>query len=55
MDNFATHFGPANRLDTVNMLGQEIDVSSRALDHGKGIELLSESNPLPIYRLCWPS
>lgn len=48
MNSFDTFLAPANMLPWVNTLGQEIYVSHKDLDHGKGTELYSESNPLPI-------
>lgn len=50
MNTFATHFGPPNHIEMVNMVGPEIFVSPKVLDHGQGVELRSESNPLPVCR-----
>jgi hypothetical protein len=47
---FKTYDAPANDLRFANTRGLPIYVSPRFLDHGEGIELKSESNPLPICR-----
>ncbi len=47
---FRTYNAPAHDLRFVNTKGNEIYVSPRILEHGEGIELKSESNPLPIVR-----
>lgn len=48
MDTFKTHFAPANHIAMVNTVGTEVFVSPEVLKHGAGVELKSESNPLPI-------
>lgn len=48
MSTYATNDGPANNIGMVNMPGVEVYVSPKVLDHGEGIELKSESNPLPV-------
>jgi Phage major capsid protein E len=50
MNMFRTFDGPANDLRFVGEVGAEIYVSPKILDHGKGIELVSESNPLVVCR-----
>jgi hypothetical protein len=50
MNMFRTFDGPANDLRFVGEVGAEIYVSPKILDHGKGIELASESNPLAVCR-----
>jgi hypothetical protein len=50
MNMFRTYDGPANDLRFLGEIGQEIYVSPKFLDHGKGIELESESNPLAVCR-----
>lgn len=50
MDTFKTHFAPADDLRFVNTPGEEVYISPRILDHGKGVEFLTESNPLAICR-----
>ncbi len=47
---FRTYNAPAHDLRFANTKGNEIYVSPRILPHGEGIELKSESNPLPIVR-----
>lgn len=47
---FRTYNGPAHDLRQVNQLGSEVYISPKFLDHGEGIELKSESNPLTICR-----
>jgi hypothetical protein len=47
---FQTYDGPAHDIRYVNTRGQPIYISPKVLDHGQGIELLSQSNPLPIVR-----
>lgn len=48
MDTFNTFFAPPDTLEGANKPGDNIFISPKALDHGKGIELWSESNPLAI-------
>lgn len=50
LDTFVTYFAPANDIRYVNQMGQEVYVSPKILDHGEGVELKSESDPLPICR-----
>lgn len=49
-DSFKTYNAPPNVIQMVNKPGIKIYVSPKILDHGKGIELFSESNPLPVCR-----
>jgi hypothetical protein len=48
MSTFATYDAPPNHLERVNRPGLEVFISPKVLDHGEGVELKSESNPLPI-------
>lgn len=48
MDTFETWDAPANDIRVVNQPGQEIAISPKVLDHGEGVELKSESNPLAV-------
>lgn len=48
MDTFKTWFAPADTMQTLNAPGDQVFVSSEVLDHGKGIDLWSESNPLAL-------
>jgi len=47
---FRTYFAPADDLRTANTRGNAVHISPKFLDHGEGIELKSQSNPLPICR-----
>lgn len=47
-DTFKTFFGPAHHIAMVNTAGAEVFVSPEILKHGLGVELLSQSNPLPV-------
>ncbi len=42
--------GPAHDLREVNRPGAAVYISPKILDHGEGIELKSQSNPLPVIR-----
>ncbi|MCP4161572.1 MAG: major capsid protein [Deltaproteobacteria bacterium] len=49
-DLFVNYYAPANHLDYVNTLGQELySWEYKALD-GKSLQFVSESNPLPLCR-----
>ncbi|MBI1202549.1 MAG: hypothetical protein GC182_08565 [Rhodopseudomonas sp.] len=48
MNTFRTYFAPANDLRFVNQTGQELYVSPKILEHGQGVELKSESDPLAV-------
>lgn len=48
MKTFKTFDGPVNNIAMANMPGVEVYVSPKVLDHGEGVELKSESNPLPV-------
>lgn len=48
MQTFGTYFAPANHVQAVNSIGEQIYISPKILDHGQGVELRSESNPLPL-------
>lgn len=50
MNAFATYDGPAYHIDFVNDPGMEIYVSPLMLDHGAGVELMTQSNPLAVTR-----
>jgi hypothetical protein len=47
---FRTYDGPAHDLRQVNQMGSQVYISPKILDHGEGIELKSQSNPLPVCR-----
>lgn len=48
MDTFKTWFAPADTMSGANKPGDEVFISPKVLDHDKGVELWSESNPLAI-------
>jgi hypothetical protein len=43
-----TYFSPGNMISQVNLPGKPIYVSQKVLDHGAGVEIYTESNPLPV-------
>jgi hypothetical protein len=46
---FATYFAPADTIEDVNTEGTpEVFISIERMKHGKGIDMHSESNPLPL-------
>jgi len=47
---FRTYNAPAHDIRFVNTPGLAVYVSPEILEHGQGIELRSESNPLPVVR-----
>jgi len=49
-ETFKTYDGPAFTMANIMRVGMKRFVSPKILDHGRGIELFSESNPLPICR-----
>jgi hypothetical protein len=52
MDSFKTYFAPPNDIRVVNQSGDayEVYISPKVLDHGAGVELMTQSNPLAICR-----
>lgn len=48
MNTFETWDAPANDIRFVNQPGQDLYISPEILEHGQGVELRSESNPLAI-------
>lgn len=48
MSTFETWDAPPNDVRMVNEPGQEVSISPLILDHGEGVELKSQSNPLAI-------
>lgn len=48
LSTFATYDAPPEDIRFVNQPGQEIFISPKVLDHGQGVELHTQSNPLPI-------
>lgn len=49
-DTFRTYFAPGNFLDTVNIPGAEIYMRQVTRQDQRAIDVLSESNPLPLVR-----
>lgn len=47
-DMFSTYFAPADFIDTVNTMGEEIYSRSEVMKFNRGVELHTQSNPLPI-------
>jgi hypothetical protein len=50
VETFRTHFAPADFNETVNTIGQELYAKQEERKFGRGIDLHSQSNPLPICR-----
>lgn len=48
MSTFGTYDAPPDDIRFVNQPGQEIYISPEMLDHGQGVEMHTQSNPLPI-------
>ena len=48
LSTFATYDAPPEDIRFVNEPGQEVFISPKVLDHGAGVELHTQSNPLPI-------
>ena len=49
-DTFKTWFAPADTIQTLNAPGDQVFISPEILEHGKGIDLWSESNPLALVK-----
>lgn len=47
-DLFITRFAPANMMSFVNTKGLPLYVSQKRLDHDRGVEVVTESNPMSI-------
>ena len=45
---FHTYYAPADFIETVNTRGRRIYVKQKARDYNRGIDIHSQSNPLPI-------
>ena len=48
MDTFATYFAPADFNETVNTLGQELYAKQEPREFDRGVNLHTQSNPLPM-------
>lgn len=46
-----TVFAPPDHVNFANTMGTEVFVSPEPLKHGKGVELHTESNPLPVWQI----
>lgn len=51
MNAHKTFFGPPYHVNFANAVGPDIFVSPKVLDHGAGVELQTQSNPLPIWQI----
>lgn len=49
-DTFKVYDGPAYHVDMVNQEGVPVFISTKVLDHGAGVELRHQSNPLALCR-----
>lgn len=49
-ESFKVYDAPPYNINMLNQLGMPVFVSPKILDHGMGVELMSQSNPLPICR-----
>ncbi len=49
-ETFRTYYAPPFTVQNIADMGMRRFVSPKILDHGRGVELFSESNPLPICR-----
>ena len=50
LDTFRTYFAPANLMDAVGTYGQELYAYQLARPNGTGIDIYTQSNPLPIVK-----
>ena len=48
VDTFATYFAPADFNETVNTLGQPLYAKQEPREFGRGTDLHTQSNPLPM-------
>ena len=49
-DTFRTYFAPANLMEAVGTYGQELYAHQLARPNGTGIDIYTQSNPLPIVK-----
>lgn len=47
-DTFSTYFAPADFVDTVNTMGEQVYARSERMKFDRGVEIHTQSNPLPI-------
>lgn len=50
VDTFRTYFAPANLMDAVGTYGQEVYAYQVPRDNGTGIDIYTQSNPLPMVK-----
>jgi hypothetical protein len=50
VDTFKTYFAPANLMEAVGTYGQELYAYQIARENGTGIDIYTQSNPLPIVK-----
>ena len=50
LDTFRTYFAPANLMEAVGTYGQELYAYQLARPNGTGIDIYTQSNPLPIVK-----
>jgi hypothetical protein len=50
VDTFRTFFAPANLMEAIGTYGQELYAYQVARDNGTGIDVYTQSNPLPIVK-----
>lgn len=50
LDTFRTYFAPANLMEAVGTYGQELYAYQLARPNGTGIDIFTQSNPLPIVK-----
>lgn len=50
MDSFATYFAPANLMECVGTFGEELYARQIMRQDGTGVDIFTESNPLPIVK-----
>lgn len=50
LDTFTTYFAPANLMEAVGTYGQELYAYQLARDNGTGVDIYTQSNPLPMVK-----
>ena len=50
LDTFRTYFAPANLMEAVGTYGQELYAHQLARPNGSGVDIYTQSNPLPIVK-----
>lgn len=50
LDTFRTYFAPANLMEAVGTYGQELYAHQLARPNGTGVDIYTQSNPLPIVK-----